>query len=353
MSLKLQIGLLDGMDYITVNLNNMDSFLIFDYLKSYSNEKNRIGFVVPNVNTYNRVMASTRIRCYDVIKYLDKRKIFAELYKENKDYKIVVFQKAFDEEHIELAQKLKDRGCAIIFDINVNYIEKKSEAVDYILEKQTTNVKRMLELSDTVIVTSKYLLDIYSKYNTSTILIEESISNDLFKRKKKHTKRTPTKLLYIGYAVKAKELLLIKGVLQRLHKEFDIKLLLICEKDPKLNIITYEFIKYNQKKLTKLLLEGDIKIAPRDITSGYNLGHTFTKIAYPMAVGLPVVASPVPSYKDRVAILCEDEDCWYERLKSLIESPEKRTKLGNSSREFIRENFTIEKIGKQYIKIFN
>lgn len=334
-------------------MEKLDVFLISDHIKKYRNEKNRIGFVVPNIDTYNRVMASTRIRCYDVIKYLDKRKIFAELYKENKKYKIVVFQKAFDENHIKLAQKLKDEGCVILFDINVNYIEKEGAAVDYILEGQTTDVKRMLALSDTVIVASKYLWAIYSKYHPNTILIEESVPTNFFKKKKKHIKRTPTKLLYIGYAIKANELLLIKGVLQRLHKEFEIKLLLVCEKDPKIDIIPYEYIRYNQKKLPKLLLEGDIKIAPRDLTSSYNLGHSFTKIAYPMAIGLPVVASPVPSYKDRVAILCEDEDCWYRQLKALIESPEKRTKLGNLGREFVRENFTIEKIGKQYSELFN
>ena len=211
----------------------------------------------------------------------------------------------------------------------------------------------MLTLSDTVIVPSEYLHDVYGKYHSKTILIEESVSTSFFKKRKKHIKRSPTKLLYVGYAVKAKELLIIKGVLQRLHKKYGIKLLLVCEKDPKIDIIPYEFIKYDQNKLPKILLKGDIKIAPRDLTNSYNLGHTFTKIAYPMAVGLPVVASPVPSYKDKVAILCEDEDCWYEQLKDLIKSPEKRTKLGNLGREFIKGNLTIEKIGKQYIELFN
>lgn len=333
-------------------LLKLDTFLIFDHLKKYFSPKKRIGFIVPSIDTYNRVMASTRIRCYDVIKYLNKRKIFSELYKENKKYKIVIFQKAFDDRHIKLAQNLKNSGCAIIFDINVNYIEKKGKAANYILEVQTLNVKKMIALSDTVIVSSKYLLGIYRKYCSNTILIEESVSNNFFKQKKKHIKKMPIKLLYIGYSSKARELLIIKNILQRLYKEFGIKLLLICEKDPNLDIIPYEFIRYNQKRLPKLLLKGDIKIAPRDLTNSYNLGHTFTKIAYPMAVGLPVVASPVPSYKDRVAILCEDEDCWYEQLKDLIESTEKRTKLGNSGREFVRENFTMEKIGKQYVQLF-
>ena len=334
-------------------LRRIDSFLIFDFLKRYSNEKNRIGFIVPSVDTYNKVMASTRIRCYDVIKYLNQRKIFSELYKENKEYKLVIFQKAFGEKHIKSAQKLKEKGSIIIFDINVNYIEKKGDAVDYILEEQTLNVKRMLELSDTVIVASKYLLGIYSKYHKNTILIEESVPNNFFRRKKEHKERSPTKLLYVGYATKARELMLIEGVLKKLRDEYGITLLLLCEKDPMLDIIPYEFIRYDQRKLPKILLEGDIKIAPRDLSSSYNLGHTLTKIAYPMAVGLPVVASPVLSYEDKIAILCKDEDCWYKQLKALIESPEKRTKLGSLGREFVRENFTMEKIGKQYVELLN
>jgi len=331
----------------------MDTFLFLDYIKGIRNKKKRIGFIVPNVNKYKDVMASTRIRCYDIIKYLNKEKIFAELYKKNMKYRVVVFQKAFNKNHIKEAQNLKNDRCYIILDINVNYIDKKGDAIDYISDEQTKNIKNMLSLSDSVIVASNYLLDIYRKYHPNTVLIEESIPSNFFRKKKSHIEHSPIKLIYVGYAVKARELLLIKGVLQNLHREFGIKLLLVCEKDPELNIIPYKFIKYDQKKLSNIILEGDINIAPRDLTNSYNLGHTFTKIGYPMAVGLPVVASPLPSYKDRVAILCEDEDCWYKQLRGLIESTEKRMKLGNLGREFVRENFNIEKIGKQYIELFN
>ena len=330
----------------------IDSFLLSDYLKSYRNTTKRVGFVVPKIDTYDKVMSSTRIRCYDIINYLNKKDILSELYKENKEYKIVVFQKAFDQKHIALARRLNDKGCTTIFDINVNYLEKKGGAIDYILEKQTINVKKMIKISSTVIVPTQYLFNVYSKYSNNISLIEESIPDDFFKTKKKHLQESQINLLYVGYAIKANELSLIKKALQSLHREFGVKLLLICEEDPKLDIIPYEFRRYDQKKIPKLILEGDIKIAPRDLSNSYNLGHTFTKIAYPMAIGLPVVASPVPSYKDRVAILCEDEDCWYEEVKGLIESAERRERLGNSGRRFVMDTFNIRKIGKQYIELF-
>ena len=311
-----------------------------------------IGFVVANSDPYNEVMASTRIRCYDVINYLNKRYIFSELYKKSKRYKIVVFQKCFDDRHIELAKKLKSNGTKILFDINVNYVKLENEALDYVKPEQTKKVLTMLELSDEVIAASKKIGEIYEDFHNKVTVIEESIEDNFLKVTKTHTENKPVYLLYCGYAVKAKEILLIKDVLLQLYKEFPFKMLYICDIDPEIDLIPYNFLKYNYPNLPDLLAGGDIKIAPRDLSNSYNWGHAFTKVAYPMAVGIPAVASPVPSYLNREVTICNTPTEWYDNLKRLILSPELRQKKGLAGKKVVKNNFTIDVIGPQYIKLF-
>ena len=51
----------------------VDTFLIKDYVNNLINRKNdhKIGWVVPKASPYKCVMASTRIRVYDIVNYIN------------------------------------------------------------------------------------------------------------------------------------------------------------------------------------------------------------------------------------------------------------------------------------------
>ena len=101
------------------------------------------------------------------------------------------------------------------------------------------------------------------------------------------------------------------------------------------------------------MVKGDIFLAPRILTDPYNLGHSFTKIGYPMAVGLPVVASPVPSYLKSPAVICDNDDCWFENIKNLIDDYNLRNHLGNKGISYCKLNFSKKVLMKKYLEIFN
>ena len=310
----------------------------------------RIGWVAPRVLPYSMVMASTRLRTYDVIRYLRKKNINARLYNPFSRYNIAVFQKSFNKKFLFLAKKLKNKHIKIVFDINVNYIDKDELLVT---EEQRKDIKEMLQIVDVVITPSFYLRDLYAKYNDNVHLIEEIIEERFFKVKKEHSDKDEVSLLFCGYAVKANELYIIGDVLKDLYEKYKIRLVLICDKDPRLNLIPYTFYKYSHKYLPQLLLQGNIKISPRNLSRQYNLGHSFTRIGYPMAVGLPVVASPVPSYQGSPAILCNDPKEWRENLENLIKSYELRKELAERGKKFVREKFSEDKIIEKYENLFS
>ena len=314
----------------------------------------RIGFIFQNSGSYYNAMASTRLRCFDIINFFKNSKIYiVSEYSEKEYFDIVIFQKCFSENDYNLANKLKNIGVKIILDINVNYIENYGNILDVVNDNHRRNIEKMLELVDYVITSSEKLEEIYSKHHKKVFCIEENVQNNFFKKRKIHKGNDEATLVYCGFSAKAKELYLIADVLKRLLCEYRIKLLFISEQDPKIDIIPYEFIKYKQQELPKQLLCGDIKLAPRILDNSYNIGHSFTKVAYPMSVGLPVVASPVPSYINRNVLICSNNDEWYEVLKKLITDCRLRNYYGRIGQEFVRNNFSIEKIGMQYKELFD
>lgn len=334
-------------------------FLLREFLKSFiSSKKIRVGFVLcvfPSTY-YGKIMASTRLRAYDVINNFNKdEKHFLELYKPWKKYDIVIFQKKFDDKALRLAEKLKSKGTKIILDINVNYYDKSAlEETNAYMNEQIINFTR---ISDGIISSSEYLENYIKKLfpEKKITYIPENITDNFFSIYKEITRDNENlKLLYVGYAIKAKEILIIKDVLQKLRKNYNFKILFICEKDPKVKVegIETEFIKYRQIKIHEQMLMGNIFITPRDLTNSYNLSHSFTKIGYPMSVGIPVVASKLSSYIGSPALLCENEKEWGDNLEKLLSGYELRKNLGNLGIEFCKNNYSTKLIRNKYINFF-
>lgn len=336
-----------------VLLDWIDTFLLQDFLHRLDSKKTKVGFCISGVpKPYNKAMASTRLRVYDIIKHLNQTIEFsAELYKGWKkgSYDIVIFQKYFNYKAYNLATELKKKGTKIILDINVNYYEQSNAG--FVKEDQRKDVFSFTKITDGIITTTKYLEYNITKYfpTKNIITIPENINEIFFGKRKMHRKKEAIKLLYVGYAVKASEILIIKDILEDLGERYNLQMLFICDKNPKIEFENLQstFIKYMQNRIRLPLMEGDIKIAPRDLEDPYNRAHSFTKIGYPMAVGIPVIASPVDSYKNSPAILCSSKEEWETNLEKLIMDHEYREELSIKGVEYCK-NFSLQKIGKIY-----
>jgi len=334
-------------------------FLIREFFKSFIfSRKIKIGFVLgvfPSAY-WGKIMASTRLRAYDVINnFNDDDNYFLELYKPWKKYDVAIFQKKFDRNALHLAQKLKSRGVKIILDINVNYYDPESQEKKY--EYMHKEIMDFTKISDATITGSSHINNYVKKLfpEKNIICIPENITDDFFSVKKEVGENNDNlKLMYVGYAIKAKEVLSIEKTLKELREKYDLKLIFICEKNPKISLdgIETEFIKYNQRKIPRQMLLGDIFIAPRDLSKPYNLGHSFTKIGYPMAVGIPIVASRVPAYENSPAILCDTEDDWKINMERLLANKDSRKMLGEAGIDHCRKNYSQKEIKKEYEKFF-
>ncbi len=322
-------------------------FLWQEFLKtfSFSSKKKRVGFVLDVFPVpYAWVMASTRLRAYDVILHFAQDKDFIlELYRPWRKYDIVIFQKAWRKNHHHLAQVLQKNGTRVVLDLNT--------AIFHIHPESRTFIREV----DHLLVSSPYLLTEAQKlFPEQTIsLIEEHIPKVAFSVQKNITK-DPHVLVYAGYAEKASEILHIKNILKTLREQYAFSLLFLCEKDPQIHITNIEctYIKYQQSHIYKQILQGDIFLAPRNLNDPINLGHSFTKIGLPMAVGLPVIASPVPAYSGSPALIANTEEEWLEKLRLLFSDTAKRKELSTMGRLYCQKEYGTEKIMKKYKTLF-
>lgn len=326
------------------NMKYLDRFLIKDLLKSF--RKTDIAFYIDDIKPYNQAMASIRMRCYDVILFLEKKGIRAELYKPFKKYKVVIFTKTSTDKSVQLAKKLKAQGVKVYFESFCEYLTDDNK-----MTHEKENILEITKVSDAIGACSGVQQEMFSVYHDKVLLIPESVHDDFFIEKKKHEKKQPVTLVYCGYSDKAKDTLQIQDVIKRLMKEFGCKMLFVCEKDPQITEFPYEYMKYDQRIIAKQLLQGDIMLAPRPMEGIEKRSHSFTKASYPLAVGLPTVASPLPSYYDTPVILCYNQEEWYEKVKELIEDADLRQKIGDEGVAFIYENYSMEAIGKKYLEV--
>lgn len=115
--------------------------------------------------------------------------------------------------------------------------------------------------------------------------------------------------------------------------------------------MSYDYLHYDQACIPKQFIQGDIMIAPRPMEGIEKLAHSFTKVAYPLAVGLPAVASPVPSYVGTPVILCRNEEEWEQALTRLITDAKERERVGKLGREYVQANYSLQVIGTRYQSI--
>lgn len=323
-------------------MKTIDQFLLHDILKSF--KKQEVAFYIDDICTYNKAMASIRMRCYDILLYLEKQGVAVELYKPWKKYKIVLFIKTQSDKAVRTAKKLNAMGTKVMFDAYCEYITDESKSQD----KERCNILKIASYSNQLNVCSIEQQKDFMRYHSNVVLIPESVNDKFFTVKKEHKNTGNITLVYCGYAKKAKDTLCIENELKWAQQEFGCKLLYLCEQDPQLEQLSYDYIKYEQSEIQNQLLLGDIMIAPRPMEGIETLAHSVSKIAYPLSVGLPVIASPVPSYLETPVLICKNSQEWKDAFRKLISNPNDRLELGNQGRQYVYNLLSLDVIGMRY-----
>lgn len=117
------------------------------------------------------------------------------------------------------------------------------------------------------------------------------------------------------------------------------------------------FFPWSKNTIGTLLRACDIGLAPMPRHNPFYRAKAFSKPLAYMTIGLPVVASNIPSYSTLIqhgvnGFLAEGPDTWFNLLKRLVDDPELRCNVGNAARRRVNEFHSVEHVAALLAEVF-
>lgn len=139
---------------------------------------------------------------------------------------------------------------------------------------------------------------------------------------------------------------LLAPVFRRITREFQVRILVIADRDPKLDVPGYEFRPWQKQTEISDLMHIDIGLMPLNEMK-WSRGKCGFKIIQYLALGIPAVVSPQGLNSFIVADgergrICRTRKEWLDALRQLITDHKLRQRMGTRGREFIRQHYTTD-----------
>jgi len=319
-----------------------------------------VAWSVPvNHRNYDRMPASVWIRCFQLIPYLERLGIRSTVNDVRGKADVSVFVRMQDETAYRLAAEAKARGTKVALDLCVNYFDETGmlDGGYGVTRVHVDECLRMVSLADVVIAGSAYIASRAREFHPRVSYLSDSVNREHFRYTKAYDAARgwfaprPVTAAWCGYAVKALEL----EPFLPLFAARKIPLVIISERRPPLSI-PFRHIRWRYASLPRSLVRADFCIAPRQLDSSYNLGHSLFKIGVFLAEGVPALASPVPSYREvlipeRTGLLCDSLGDWEEALDRVREDRDLLRRWSAEAQDAMRPYLT-EAVARRYAELF-
>ncbi len=246
-------------------------------------------------------------------------------------FDILIFQKVFDSKAIRFARLARKFGVKTVF-LQSDMIETE-----------------MVNKVDVLVVTSDYLKRYYdSSYGTDAILIEDAVEVNDNLAKQEYGDDRKIELIWVGHKDNWETLNVIYKALERLNDtSFCLKRI---SNHPEADV------QWKLETVFHEVCQGDIGIVPC-LNSEWAKAKSNNRLTMFMALGLPVVASDIPSYRKIVkhgqnGFLVRDIDDWVESF-CILRDAKKREEIGRQGREDVWQKYSLDIIGRQWTSLIN
>jgi len=266
-----------------------------------------------------------------------------------------------------LQKLLKSKKTKIIFDLNDALFLPTSRLFGVNIRSGSFCLEGVIKNADFVTVNGHYLLKYVQSLNQNSALIHDPVDVDLFVPKSK----SHSNEIMIGWhgnsRVHHKNLQMLIKPLEKIAHKYDIKFKVVSYLgDLKIKQMFRTLEKVVEidygldhwvplAKYSKLMSDFDIMVAPLQKTLWYE-GKSALRVGAGMAMGIPVVASPVGEQKYVIkhgvnGFLAKHEEEWYQYLKLLIEDGKLRREIGRKGREIAEKELSLHICGKKLYDI--
>lgn len=300
-------------------------------------------------------LASYRIRGYNIIENLEKMGRNIEFISKdtlNSFFNIVVIQNIISE---KLYKHIRRRSRIVIYDINDNLL-----CPHHSMHKLSPYI---CKTADYVVCCSNYLVEKFRRFNSNCFYIPDAVGPEMngsgFKA---HNPEKEKVIVWVGSRDNLMYFNEALDPLGSLNKKYSFKVKVITSEydgygrsnREKVQAFKFEseFIKWDLRSCIDEILEGDIGIAPLVIKDDFCQAKSSNKILTYMFLGIPPVASAIPSYKEIIAdgyngCLAQTKEDWYIKLEKLIVNAQLRQEMGTRGKETAKD-FSMDTIGKMW-----
>lgn len=323
-------------------------------------------------------VASARIRCLNTIRQLRVDRFPIELYRQNREsrYHAVIFSKAYKRKDIAVAERLKEKGIKIVFDLCDNHFLLGPERLSML--------KTMYALSNHWVVSSHSMVNVVRQYvgkeKPITVIgdaVEEDLSGgmldisgwfkaqcDLIKLKcflAAQTRRGATSLVWFGkhkasyYDSGLSHINKVRPLLERMDRSSHrMSLTVISDSREAFDTVFREwqipsfYLNWNAHNFLSAMNKHRIAIIPIDVNE-FTAVKTNNRIAFSLHCGLGVVADGIDSYRDFED--CAFLDNWELGLRCYLDNPRTIDEHVDRARLVIKNNFSLPVISAQWRRL--
>ena len=221
--------------------------------------------------------------------------------------------------------------------------------------KGRTKPPFLIRKSDHVIVCTPKLEEYALQFNSAVTDISSTINTDSYQPVNAYEGTTNLTLGWSGSLSTSKYLHLLDTVLGKLSQLENIKLLVIGDKDFKMEGVNLEAIEWKSETEVENLQRIDIGLYPLP-DEEWVYGKSGLKALQYMALGIPTVATGIGANfriieNGQTGFLVNSEEEWINAIQQLIQNPALRESVGKSARNFVEENYSIRANTPTYLGI--
>jgi glycosyltransferase involved in cell wall biosynthesis len=135
----------------------------------------------------------------------------------------------------------------------------------------------------------------------------------------------------------------------------EVRLKVVSDREPPATGLPVEFERFSLTREADCLADVDIGLMPLEDTE-WNRGKCSYKALQCMALGLPVVVSPVGMNREVVesgvnGLLASTEQDWTDGLLRLIRDPELRERMGRAARATVERSYSLDAVGRSMAEL--
>lgn len=210
--------------------------------------------------------------------------------------------------------------------------------------KQPSKVAKICKWSYKVSVGNAFLADFAKQYNDNTFIVPTIVDTEKYHNQVQNQDTDKVCIGWTGSNTTIKYLDILVPILKKLEGIYDFSFYVIADKNPELDLKSFQFIPWNKTTEIEDLLKFHIGLMPLNFDEWEKGKCGFKAIQY-MSLGIPAIIAAVGVNNDIIehgknGFLIQNDDEWEKYIVQLLESKLLRIELGIAARKTIEEGYS-------------